>query len=161
DDCIEPAFFKVLTEALEDCDGYGLAYSLDERIDEKGNRLSVSGKATGSVQDIPRDIFLARKAEIANQAMSSSLMKTNYQKAPCQFRLDMPILADMAFWAAWGSYCKKIAQVNQPLCKYRWHGTNTTNTEMPGIQTLVLDEWKVIQMNEQLRNARSNLIRDF
>jgi Glycosyl transferase family 2 len=161
DDCIEPSFFEVLTKSLHDCDGYGLAYSLDKRIDEKGHQLSISGKASGRVQEIPRDVFLARKAEIANQAMSSSLMKTNYQKAPCQFRLDMSILADMAFWAGWGSYCKKIVQVNQPLCNYRWHGTNTTNVEMPGIQTLVLDEWKVIQMNEQLRNARSTFVRDF
>ena len=161
DDCIEPRYFEVLTKALDDCDGYGLGYTLDERIDEQGKRLSVSGKVTGTVDVIPRDVFLARKAEIANQAMSSSVMKTNYRKAPCQFQLDMPILADMAFWAAWGSHSKKIVQVNEPLCKYRWHGTNTTNTEMPGLQTLVLDEWKVIRMNEELREAPSSFVRDF
>ena len=161
DDLIEPKFFEVTTSALETCDGFGLAYSLDERIDENDHRLSVSGKVSGDIQEIPRDVFISRKAEIANQAFSGSLMKTNFQKAPCQFRLDMPILADVAFWGEFGKHCQKIIQVNQPLCKYRWHGDNSTNTAMPGMQALILDEWRVMQMNEQLRNGNSNFIRKF
>jgi glycosyltransferase involved in cell wall biosynthesis len=161
DDLIEPKFFEITTSALETCDGFGLAYSLDERIDENDRHLSVSGKVSGDVQEIPVDVFLSRKAEIANQAFSGSLMKTNFQKAPCLFRLDMPILADVAFWGEFGKHCRKIVQVNQPLCKYRWHGDNTTNTVMPGMQALILDEWRVMQMNEQLRNGNSSFIRDF
>ncbi len=161
DDLITPKFFEVMTSALDSCDGLGLAYCLDERIDENDQRLSISGKVTGGVQEIAVDDFIARKAEIANQAFSGSLMKTNFQKSPCAFRLDMPILADVAFWADWGKHCKKIAQVNEPLCKYRWHGDNTTNTVMPGMQTLILDEWKVMQMNEQLRNGNSGFVRKF
>lgn len=161
DDLITPKFFEVTASALDSCDGFGLAYSLDERIDENDKHLSVSGKVTGDIQEIAADEFIARKAEIANQAFSGSLMKTNYQKSPSEFRLDMPILADVAFWADWGKHCKKIVQVNQPLCKYRWHGDNTTNTVMPGIQTLILDEWKVMQLNEQLRNGNSSAVRKF
>jgi glycosyltransferase involved in cell wall biosynthesis len=162
DDCIEPSFFRELTAALDDCDGYGLSYCLDERIDENDKHLSISGKATGTADVIPKDVFLARKAEIANQAFSGSLMKTNYQKSPCQFVLDMQILGDVAFWADFGRHCKKIVRINKPLCKYRWHGDNTTSTVMPGIQTLILDEWKVMQMNEKLRNgAGDGAIRRF
>jgi hypothetical protein len=161
DDLIEPDFYKVLLQQLESCGGFGLAYCLDERIDENDKRLSISGKADGSVVEIPVDAFLTRKAEIANQAFSGTIMKTNFQKAPCEFRLDMPILADVAFWAAWGKHCEKIIQVNQPLCKYRWHGDNTTNTVMPGMQALILDEWKVMQLNEQLRNGNSSFVRKF
>jgi glycosyltransferase involved in cell wall biosynthesis len=161
DDCIEPTFFEVLTTALADCKGLGLAYSLDERIDENDKHLSLSGKVTGTIEEIPQDVFLTRKAEISNQAFSGSLMKTNYQASPCQFRLDMQILGDVAFWAEWGKNCEKIVQVNQPLCKYRWHGDNTTSTVMPGIQTLILDEWKVMQMNEKLRNGDSSAVRRF
>lgn len=161
DDLINPKFFEVTTAALESCDGFGLAYTLDERIDENDRRLSVSGKVSGDAQEIPRDVFLSRKAEIANQAFSGSLMKTGCQKAPCEFRLDMPILADVAFWGEFGRHCKRIIQVNQPLCKYRWHGDNSTNTAMPGMQALILDEWRVMQMNEQLRNGNSNFIRQF
>jgi len=161
DDLIEPGFYKVLIQQLDPCPGLGLAYCLDERIDENDQRLSISGKADGSIVEIPVDTFLTRKAEIANQAFSGTLMKTNFQKAQCEFRLDMPILADVAFWAAWGKLCDKIVQVNQPLCKYRWHGENTTNTVMPGMQALILDEWKVMQLNEQLRNGNSGFVRKF
>src|SRR5215831_12267429 len=47
DDLVTPKFYEVLTRELEPCDGLGLAYSLDERIDESDERLSISGKATG------------------------------------------------------------------------------------------------------------------
>ncbi len=161
DDLIEPAFYERLTRELDACDGLGLAYCLDERIDERDQHLSVSGKVTGTADAVPIDTFLSRKAEIANQAFSGSLMKTNYQPAPCQFRLDMPILGDVAWWAAWGKHCRQIVQVNLPLCKYRWHGDNTTNLVMPGMQALILDEWRVMQLNEQLRNGHSNPIRRF
>ena len=161
DDLIEPLFYQRLTSELESCNGFGLAYSLDERIDEHDRRLSMSGKVTGTAEEIPIDRFLSRKAEIANQAFSGSLMKTNYQKPPCQFRLDMPILGDVAWWAAFGKHCQRIVQVNLPLCKYRWHGDNTTNTVMPGIQALILDEWRVMQMNEELRAQRPGFVRKF
>jgi glycosyltransferase involved in cell wall biosynthesis len=161
DDLIEPRFFEVLVPTLQECAGLGMAYCLDERIDEHGQHLSLSGKVTGTIEEIPKDTFLRHKAEIANQAFSGTLMKTNFQKAPCQFRLDMPILADVAFWAEWAQHCDKIVQVNQPLSQYRWHGENTTNAVMPGIQALVLDEWRVMQMNEQLRAQESGFVRRF
>jgi len=161
DDLVEPAFYQRLTRELDRCEGLGLAYSLDERIDENGRPLSISGKVTGASDEIAVDAFLSRKAEIANQAFSGSLMRTNFQQSPCEFRLDMPILADVAFWAAWGRHCRKIIQVNEPLCKYRWHGDNTTNVVMPGMDALILDEWRVMQMNEQLRNGNSGFVREF
>jgi len=161
DDLISPEFYQTLTRQLDSCAGRALAYCLDERIDENDQPLSVSGKANGSAEEIPVDAFLSQKAEIANQAFSGSLLKTNHQDSPCQFRLDMPILADVAFWAEWGKQCKRIIQFNQPLCKYRWHGDNTTNVVMPGMDALILDEWRVMQMNERLRNGHSSLIRRF
>ncbi len=161
DDLVEPAFYETLTRQLDTCEGFGLAFALDERIDEKDQHLSFSGKVSGGSEEIPLDAYLARRAEIDNQAFSGSLMKTNFQKAPCQFQLDMPILADMAFWAEYGKHCRKIVRVNQALCKYRWHGDNTTNVVMPGLQALILDEWKVMQMSERLRNGRSGPIRKF
>jgi glycosyltransferase involved in cell wall biosynthesis len=161
DDLIAPDFYTRLTRELDDCDGLALAYAIDERIDENNHRLSVSGKVDGTAEVIPVDTFIARKAEIANQAFSGSLLKTNYQPAPCNFRLDMPILGDVAFWADWSKHCRKIVQVNEPLCKYRWHGDNTTNVVMPGIQALVLDEWRVMQLNEALRVQKPGFVRRF
>jgi glycosyltransferase involved in cell wall biosynthesis len=161
DDLVEPAFYERCTRELDSCDGRGLAYSLDERIDENDRHLSISGKVTGTAEEIPVDLFLSRKAEIANQAFSGSLLRTNGEPSPVSFRLDMPILADVAFWAAWGKHCRKIVQLNLPLCKYRWHGDNTTNVVMPGIEALVLDEWRVMQLNEELRGRPPGFIRRF
>lgn len=161
DDLVAPSFFDTMTRELADCNGFGLAFCQDERIDENNQRLSMSGNVSGGSETVPVDTYLARKAEISNQAFSASILKTNFRPSPVQFRLDMPILADVAFWADWGKHCEKIVQVNLPLSQYRWHGDNTTNKVMPGIQALILDEWRVMQMNEKLRTRPPGAIRAF
>jgi glycosyltransferase involved in cell wall biosynthesis len=161
DDLIVPEYYAVMLKHLEDCDGYGMGYCLDERIDENNRKLSVSGKVDGSVEVQEVDAYLQQKAEIGNQAFSGTLLKSHYQKAPCQFRMDMPILADMVYWPDWGRHYKKIVKINLPLSKYRWHGENTTTSYVPGIQTLVLDEWLVMQMVESFRVRKGGFIRWF
>ncbi len=151
DDLITPRFFETLVPTLESCEGFGLAYCLDERIDEQDEHLSCSGRFTGVVETVPVAVYLQQKGEIANQALSGTIYKTDFQKAPCRFRLDMPILADVVFYAEWGKHCRKIVKVNDTLAQYRWHGTNTSCELMPGLQALVLDEWKTMQLVEALR----------
>lgn len=161
DDLVAPSFFERLTAELDDCPGLGLAWCADERIDENNKRLSMSGNIDGRAHVIARDAFIATKAEIGNQAFSASILKTNYQPSPVAFRLDMPILADVAFWGTWGKNCSKIVRVDLPLAQYRWHGDNTTNKVMPGIQALVLDEWRVMQLTEALRESPPGFLRQF
>lgn len=151
DDVLCPEFYEVMVRALESCDGRGMAWCLDERIDENNARLSISGKATGVIEEMSVDRFLREKAEIGNQAVSGTLMKTNYEPSPCEFRSDYPILADMVFWPHWGVACKKIVRVNRPLMKYRWHQSNATSVDALNIDSLVGQEWEVMQMVEQLR----------
>jgi hypothetical protein len=153
DDLITPKFFESLLPALKSCDGFGMAYCLDERIDEKDEHLSLSGRATGAVEEIPVAAYLQQKGEIANQALGGTIYKTNFQKSPVQFRMDMPILADVVFYAEFGAHCRKIVKVNEPLTQYRWHGTNQSCELMPGIQPLVLDEWKTMQLVEALHGG--------
>lgn len=151
DDLITPKFFDRLLPALETCRGFGLAFCLDERIDETGEYLSISGRVTGQVEEVPKAAYLAHKGEIANQALGGTIYKTNFQKAPCQFRMDMPILADVVFYAEFGKHCQKIVKLHDTLTQYRWHGTNQSCELMPGIQPLVLDEWKTMQLIEAMR----------
>jgi hypothetical protein len=108
---------------------------------------------TKAVEAVPVEVYLRQKGEIANQTLGATIYKTNFQKAPCQFRLDMPILADVVFFAEWGKHCGKIVKVNEALGQYRWHGTNQSCELMPGIQPLVLDEWKTMQLIETLRGG--------
>lgn len=153
DDLIMPKFFETLLPVLKSCDGFGMAYCLDERIDENDQHLSLSGRVTGAAEEIPVAVYLQHKGEIANQALGGTIYKTNFQKSPVQFRMDMPILADVVFYAEFGALCRKIVKVNEPLTLYRWHGTNQSCELMPGIQPLVLDEWKTMQLVEALRGG--------
>lgn len=159
DDLVKPEFYEVMTPHLADCKGFGMAWCLDERIDERGEFLSLSGKPDGRIEVLDRDEFLRRKAEIENQAFAATLLKTNRRDVPCQFPTDMPILGDMVYWAQFGAYCEKVVHVHRPLAKYRWHGVNTTASEAPSINALVLDEWKTMRLNEALRGGPPTLMR--
>jgi glycosyltransferase involved in cell wall biosynthesis len=151
DDTIQPEFYEAMTGALAGGSGRGLGWCIDERIDERSAHLSFSGKADGAVEALTRDEFLQRKAEIGNQAFCATLLRTNYQPAPCQFPLDYPILGDMIFWAAFGAHCEKIVHVRRALASYRWHGSNETVFRAPTIQSLIFDEWRTMETNEGLR----------
>ena len=151
DDLIEPEFYAVMTQALADCAGRGMAWSLDERIDENNRHLSFSGKADGRIEILDKDVFLRHKAELSNQSFCAVLLKTGGQPPPCRFREDFPILGDTIFWAAYGLHCDKIVHVRRALAKYRWHGSNQTVFLAPGLQPLIFDEWRTMETNELLR----------
>jgi glycosyltransferase involved in cell wall biosynthesis len=151
DDWIEPNFYETMVRQLEDCGGFGMAFCLDERIDENNQRLSISGRVNGKITTFSRDDYLKQQSTFGNQAFASTLLKTNYKKAPCQFRLDLPIVADAVFWAEWASHCAEIVKVNLPLGKYRWHGANGTSGWAVKTEFLVNDEWRAMQMMEGFR----------
>ena len=151
DDALAPRFYEVMTRALGEGDFSGLAWCVDERIDENDEHLSYSGKPDDTVTELDRDVFLQRKAELGNQAFCATLIKTNYQSVPVRFPLDAPIMSDQIYWAALGARCGKLVFVNQALGQYRWHGANQTVVLAPAIQTLILDEWRTMELNEALR----------
>jgi len=159
DDTIEPEFYQVMTRVLADCAGRGMAWSLDERIDDDNRHLSFSGKADGRIEVLDRDAFLQRKAELGNQSICAVLLKTAGQPPPCRFREDFPILGDTIFWAAFGLHCEKIVQVHRALAKYRWHGSNQTVFLAPALQPLIFDEWRAMETNEMLRGKGWSLAR--
>jgi glycosyltransferase involved in cell wall biosynthesis len=159
DDTIEPDFYEVMTRVLADCDGYGLAWSLDERIDEQNRHLSFSGNADGKIEVLDKDVYLQRKAELGNQSFCAVLFKTGGRPAPCRFREDFPIVGDIIFWAAFGVHCQKIVHVHRALAKYRWHGGNQTVFLAPALQPLILDEWRTMETNELLRGKGWSLFR--
>lgn len=161
DDMVKPEYYATLTKALDDCRGYGLGYTLDERVDEHNKCLSVSGKITGQIEVQTKTDFLKEKAEVANQAFSSSLLKTSYLPPACRINPNFPSFADMVFWAEWGSHCDKIVRVNVPLTQFRWHGTNNSSIFMANLQSLVLDEWKGMQLIESWRGVPTGCVRRF
>ena len=161
DDMIKPEFYARLSRELDSCKGFGMAYSLDERIDENNELLSVSGKETGAVEIQAVGDYLREKAEIGNQAISATLLKSAGRKLPCQFRHDYLMLADSFFWGEWGSHCERIVRVHEALAQYRWHQTNGTWEFAMQIDSLVADEWRVMQRLEKMRGAAPSFIRQF
>jgi Glycosyl transferase family 2 len=159
DDVVCPEFYEVLTRNLNDCRGLGMAWCLDERIDDQNRSLSVSGKADGSVRVLDRDTFLAWKAEIGNQAFCATLLKTNYQPVPERFPTDMMVYGDMVYWGIFGAHCQKLVLVNLPLAQYRWHNTNQTVYVAPDLKYLVVDAWRTMEMLEALRDRKPGLVR--
>ena len=152
DDTIEPAFYETMTALLADCKGFGMAWCIDERVDENNKHLSMSGKVDGMTELLTRDQFLQRKAEFGNQAFCATLLRTGDKPAPCQFPLDFPIAGDNVYWAAFGAHCEKIVHLHKALAKYRWHGGTQTAT-YESIQILVFDEWRAMEKNEMLRGV--------
>ena len=161
DDAIKPKFYERLIQELDSCPGVGMAYCLDERIDENNQRISVSGKETGASEILELDDYLRAKAEYSNQAVSGTLFKTAGQKAPAKLRDEFIIVWDAAFHAEWAAHSKRIVRVNELLAQFRWHDSNGTLDWAPKIEALVLSEWRVMQMVEQMRQARPNFIRQF
>lgn len=155
DDTIQPGFYETMTRHFANCSGLGMGWCLDERMDEHGHHLSLSGVENGAVEFLSRNGFLKRKAELGNQAFCATLLKTNYQPAPCAFPLDYPIVGDMVFWAEFGAHCVQIFHLHQALANYRWHGTNQTIVRGPMIQALIHDEWRAMQTIEALREEKS------
>lgn len=151
DDLIKPEFYQTMTNALADCNGRAIAWCLDERIDENGALLSVSGKPHGRIEVLDKDTFLARKAEFGNQAFCATLLKTNRQPIPDRFPENMPITGDAVYWARYGVHCQKIVAVNLALGQYRWHGSNETVLRCVNIEELVVDEWRTMEQVEALR----------
>jgi len=159
DDTLEPDFYEVMTGLLEKCDGPGLAWGLDARIDEHDQRLSVSGREDGAVDLLDRETFLQRKAEIGNQAFCATLMKTAGQPVPVRFPVDFAIVGDMLFWAEFGSHCRATVHIHRVVANYRWHSTNQTVFLAPGIQPLIHDEWVAMQRIESWRDEPTGFIR--
>jgi glycosyltransferase involved in cell wall biosynthesis len=159
DDYVSPRFYEVMSKTLEDCDGFGMAWCLDERVDEKNNLLSTSGKPDGRIEVLDKDLFLARKAEIGNQAFCATLLKTSRKPAPARFPMDMLVYCDMVFWPSFGAHCDKLVTVNLPLAQYRWHNTNQTIYVAPDINYLVVDAWRTMNLIEGLRQHRPGFVR--
>lgn len=159
DDIIEPKFYETMTDLLSNCNGFGLAWCIDERIDENGKFLSISGKPDGRTEALTKDEFLRRKAELGNQAFCATLLKLNGQPAPCRFQTDLPIIGDMVYWASFGAHCKEVFHLHRALAKYRWHGGTQTVRVGPSLQALILDEWRAMELNENLRGKGSSPFR--
>lgn len=147
DDMITPDFYSEMLPLLDRVLGpdvtptFGIGWCLDERVDEWGEHLSFSGRASGDIKDLSKDEYLKRKAELGNQAMCATLFRTGRQPCPCRFDDRFKIVADLIFWGEFGSHCETFIHLHSALAKYRWHGENQTCGLVKDVNSIVGDEW--------------------
>jgi glycosyltransferase involved in cell wall biosynthesis len=145
DDLILPEFYSRLMEGVQP--GRALIFCQSELIDENGNLISAPQKTEPrQPKQISVQNFIADRAELKPFYFPSVLLKTDGQPSPCQFRLDMPQLADMVFWAEWASHCERIFELPMALCQYRLHGGSDTAKNKNHLQSWVLDEWRAMRL---------------
>ncbi|EEF60312.1 glycosyltransferase family 2 protein [Pedosphaera parvula] len=152
DDVLIPTFYETLLKSGSDMPGRALIYSGCDFIDE--NSLAIAASRADLPEQQARQIavrtFLIGRSELRPFYFPTVVLKTNRQPSPCQFRMDMPQLADLVFWADWASHCERIIETQARLCHYRIHQNNDTSRNVSSLQAWVLDEWKAMQLIKPL-----------
>lgn len=161
DDLIKPAFYERCLDTLKKFSGRSLVYCPAEFIDEQGQPLSETVLSAQQTRVLAPERFISHRQELQPIYFCGVVLKTNGQNSPCQFRLDLPQLADHVFWAEWAGACSHVVAIADALCQYRVHPGGDTRRNLTDLQAWVLDEWKAMRLISQLpgASARDNWLR--
>ncbi|MDB6123139.1 MAG: hypothetical protein JWQ71_2132 [Pedosphaera sp.] len=155
DDLIRPEFYSRMLRAMEAIPGRGLAYCQSEFIDENGaptRLIAIKATTPKGIKNISQ--FLTARSELQPILFPSVLLKTAGQPTPCQFRMDLPQIADLVFWAEWATHCEQVIELPDLLTDYRLHTSNETRRNETMLQPWMLDEWKAMQIIESFRQTK-------
>ena len=152
DDILLPEFFENIIPTLEKCNGYSMAYTAYEVIDENGILISekkdhycpVPITKDGLPRVVSLNQFLQKQADINTILMPAVLLKTAYKSSPVTFSRDFIQASDCVFYAEWATYCEKITELPKVLCRYRRHSNTTTNKNLMNPAAFIEDEWKTM-----------------
>lgn len=154
DDLVLPTFLSRTVSVLENASSLALAFSLTEAIDHAGVLIPFLHQRTADgVNHLTQSELVKRQSELQTLFCGSVLLKTNHQKLPCEFRLDMPQTADCVFYAEIATHCRAILEVGEVLCQIRSHPDSATSRNKRQIQSWVLDEWKAMELGHQMRDG--------
>jgi glycosyltransferase involved in cell wall biosynthesis len=148
DDVLHPNYYKTLI-GFTRIPGPALFYSKSQIINESDDAVSTDPDAS-RFRELSWRKFIRERAELKPFYCSSVLLKTSAKPVPCRFRLDMPQLADLVFWAEWVHYCRQVFEIPEVLCQYRIHSDSGTRHNQSNLQSWVSDEWKAMQAIEAL-----------
>lgn len=154
DDLVLPTFLSRMVSVLEGASSLSLAFSLTEAIDQTGLVIPFlhQRKADG-LNYLTQSELIRRQSELQTLFCGSVLLKTDHQKLPCEFRLDMAQTADCVFYAELATHCRAVVEVGEVLCQIRSHPYSATAQNKKAIQSWVLDEWKAMELADQMRDG--------
>jgi hypothetical protein len=148
DDLVLPEFYHATVDAMAGTMGPGMAYCHCELIDEVGGKVGATAtpQSNGAPLKVSVERFVAERAELRPFYCPSVLLRTAGQPSPCSFRLDLPQLADLLFWAEWAAQTREVFESPRSLCQYRLHGGSDTARNASRLQSWILDEWRTMEM---------------
>ncbi|MHB8519330.1 MAG: glycosyltransferase family A protein [Limisphaerales bacterium] len=146
DDLLKPNFFGRLLSLLEPVHGRSIGYTPYELVNERGTPLTTERrKKSEAARSIPLRTFLAAQAELQTVCCPAVVLKTCGQPVPCEFRPDLPLVADVLFYAEFSLHCERIVEWPEVLSQCRQHQFSATSRNALNLRAWVLDEWKVMK----------------
>jgi hypothetical protein len=146
-DSVSPTFFEKLVPLIENAPGFALAYGGHVFVEEDGSETARKESIGGSEpRRISTRAFLEGQSELKAILVHSAVMKTDGQRMPCEFRLDIPQSADVVFHSEFAARCSQIWAHPDILCQVRLHEGSASSKNSRSLQAWVVDEWRTIQM---------------
>ncbi len=151
DDLIAPDFLEVSEQLLLDQKKGTFTWCDTQWIDTHGSPVGEPVPDTQSAgYTFCKKRFLQRESELQTISVGSFLIKSGYESIGCDFRTDMPQVADCVFFGELASRAPKILHLPRPLCQIRTHATNMTHHNIHNLSAWVTDEWVAMQSISQL-----------
>ena len=94
------------------------------------------------------------QSELKALGLHAVVLKTDFKASPVQFALDFPQLGDVVFHSQFASRCSELWGTPEILCQIRSHGAAATTRNMMNLQAFVKDEWRAMQLANQLLRER-------
>jgi len=155
DDTISPTFFEKLVPMIENAPGFAMAFCSHVFVEEDGtpmaqrNVLPGKGPRRFSLRE-----FLRMQSELKALGLHAVVLKTDFKASPVQFALDFPQLGDVVFHSQFAANCSELWGTPEILCQIRSHGAAATTRNMMNLQAFVKDEWRAMQLANQLLRER-------
>jgi glycosyltransferase involved in cell wall biosynthesis len=155
DDTISPTFFEKLIPMIERAPGFAMAFCGYIVVQEDGTPTAQKNVLPGNA---PRQFslreFLRMQSELKSLGLHAVILKTDFKPSPILFPLDFPQLGDVVFHSQFATHCSELWGTPEILCQLRSHGAAATTRNMMSLQAFVKDEWRAMQLANQLLRER-------
>ena len=147
DDIVTPDFIETSCKALESSNPMSFSWSDTQWIDANGDEtLGHVPDANQPAEAFDKIKFISQESELETVSVGSVMIRSGAQALPCQFRTDMPQVADCVFYGELASHAQKLLHIPRPLCQIRTHDLNMTSKNIQNISAWVTDEWEAMNL---------------
>jgi glycosyltransferase involved in cell wall biosynthesis len=147
DDLVTPDFIETSCNALEASQSISFSWTDTQWIDADGKETRGHIPDTKSPHHaFDRVKFIVQESELLTVSVGSVMIRSGGKPVPCQFRTDMPQVADCVFYGELASHASQLMHIPRPLCQIRTHDLNMTSKNIQNIKAWVTDEWEAMNV---------------